>query len=328
MAADLQIGQTLQGKWGSYTIREQLHRRIWTAISSTSQRVTVKTAADWPLNNERHILEDVRNNPCIRPIIDTSDEPPSLILKYLDDNLLNASNAKKLGRADIKHVAGTILQALEALHSRGYVHTGVVQNAQTRCHAVPNEPADIKPDNILVNYGAAPDRFSEVLLGDCGDAFRVDPDASPFEEGHVIGAAIFRSPEAMLNLRWRAPTDIWSFGATLISLIWGNNWHIFKPTDVAFESDEYPLQVLIKQVSIFGPVPLSYGEIADEERLGILTSVVNLVNEHNLQKPFYMSVDQELSTEDRMFICKIMKLDPRDRPTAKELLQDEWFRQE
>ncbi|MCJ1258387.1 hypothetical protein MMC24_006220 [Lignoscripta atroalba] len=302
MAANLKIGQTLQGRVGSYTIREQLHRRIWTAMSSTSQRVTVKTASDWPLKNERHVLEAVRDNPCIRPIIDISDGPPSLILKYLDDNLLNASNVKKLERADIKYVARNLLQALEALHSRGYVHT------------------DVKPDNILVNYGTAPDRFSEVQLGDCGDAFIVDPKASPFDEGHVIGAAIFHSPEAMLNLRWRAPTDI--------CLIWGNNWHIFKPTDIPFESDEFPLQVLFKQVSIFGPVPLSYGEIADDERLGILSAVINLVNEHNLQKPFYLSADKELSEEDKIFICKIMKLDPRDRPTAKELLQDEWFRQE
>lgn len=88
------------------------------------------------------------------------------------------------------------------------------------------------------------------------------------------------------------------------------------------------MQVLIKQVSIFGPVPLSYSEIADEERLGILTAVINLIDEHNLQKPFYLSADKERSTEDRIFICKIMKLDPRDRPTAKELLEDEWFRQE
>jgi len=112
----------------------------------------------------------------------------------------------------------------------------------------------------------------------------------------------------------------------LISLIWGKDWHIFKPTEVPFESEEYPLQVLIKQVSIFGPVPMSYGEIADDDRLGILSAVINLVNEHNLQKPFHMSDDKELSTEDKTFICKIMKLDPRDRLTARELLQDEWFR--
>lgn len=86
------------------------------------------------------------------------------------------------------------------------------------------------------------------------------------------------------------------------------------------------MQVLIKQISIFGPVPLSYGEIADEERLGILTAVISLITEHKLQRPFHLSADKKLSKEDRTFICKIMKLDPRDRPTANELLQDEWFR--
>ena len=73
---------------------------------------------------------------------------------------------------------------------------------------------DIKPNNILVNYGLDSARFSEVQLGDCGDTYKVEPNADPLQ-GHVIGAAIFRSPEAMLNLRWQAPTDIWSFGATV-----------------------------------------------------------------------------------------------------------------
>ena len=77
---------------------------------------------------------------------------------------------------------------------------------------------DIKPDNILVNYSHDLARFSEVLVGDCGDTCMIEPDADPLE-GHVIGAAIFRSPEAMLNLGWRAPTDIWSFG-TMVSSTW------------------------------------------------------------------------------------------------------------
>lgn len=75
-------------------------------------------------------------------------------------------------------------------------------------------------------------------------------------------------------------------------------------------------------------MPLSYQEIADDERLGIFTVLINLIKEHELRKPFHLSVDKELSDEDKTFICKIMKLDPRDRPTAKELLQDEWFSQE
>lgn len=204
---------------------------------------------------------------------------------------------------------------------------------------------DIKPNNILVNYGRGSASFDEVQLGDCGDVWMDDPSADPFE-GHVIGATIFRSPEAMLNLRWRAPTDIWSFGTTasssspllsaspliaiiqMISFIWGHNWHIFNPEQIDVDSPEYPLHVLIKQVSIFGPVPLSFQDIADDERLEVLTKTIHFINDNNLKKPFHRAVDKELSKKDRDFICRIMKLDPRDRPTAKELLKDEWFEED
>lgn len=114
----------------------------------------------------------------------------------------------------------------------------------------------------------------------------------------------------------------------MISLIWGYNWHIFRPENADVDSEEYPLLVFIKQASIFGPVPLSFQDIADDERLEILAKTIHFINDNNLKKPFYLSADKELSKEDRTFICKIMKLDPRDRPTANELLQDEWFRED
>lgn len=73
---------------------------------------------------------------------------------------------------------------------------------------------DVKPDNILINYCDDTERIGEVALGDFGDTYQVDPNADPYE-GHIIGAGIFRSPEAMFNLRWGPPTDIWSFGTTV-----------------------------------------------------------------------------------------------------------------
>jgi casein kinase II subunit alpha len=74
---------------------------------------------------------------------------------------------------------------------------------------------DVKPDNIFVNHGAGASRFCDIELGDYGDMVKLDPHQDPKEDGHVIGAVMFRSPEAMLNLRWGTPTDIWSFGATV-----------------------------------------------------------------------------------------------------------------
>ena len=42
-------------------------------------------------------------------------------------------------------------------------------------------------------------------------------------------------------------------------------------------------------------------------------------------KPFERITEREISKEDKTFMLKIMKLDLRDRPTAKELLEDMWF---
>lgn len=106
-------------------------------------------------------------------------------------------------------------------------------------------------------------------------------------------------------------------------MIWGENWFIFKP-DVPADHDEYELKILMKQHQFFGPFPLSYKEIADDETLAILTHIMHCVPREKM-KPFGRITEREISKEDKAFVLKIMKLDPRDRPTAKELLQDEWF---
>lgn len=70
--------------------------------------------------------------PYIRPLSDQIDDPPGLILKYLEDNLLQASKSKTLTRSEIKYVAREILEALNVLHGAGFVHTGIV--AQSRVY--------------------------------------------------------------------------------------------------------------------------------------------------------------------------------------------------
>ncbi|EPE26520.1 Protein kinase-like (PK-like) [Glarea lozoyensis ATCC 20868] len=227
----LKVGQRVQGKLGTHIIWKQLYKDVWTATSLHLGKVVIKTAPKHRLSNERDILKRFQSQQEFRQLMDETNDPPSLVLQRFDDNLLNR-----------------VLEALQGLHDKGYVHT------------------DIKPDNILINCYSASHRIKDVVLADYGDACLLN-DLKPEGNEHIIGAHMFRSPEAMLNMRWGTATDIWSFGATLISLIWGNGWHIFKPDPKDAKPDDptYPNHVFVKQIAYFGPFPLSYFDILPED---------------------------------------------------------------
>jgi len=108
--------------------------------------------------------------------------------------------------------------------------------------------------------------------------------------------------------------------------MYGENFHLFRP-DVPVDHDEYDIKILRKHHQCFGPFPVSYEQIADEERLGVLTWIMNTTPRETL-KPFRSTTEREIRREDKDFVCEIMQLDPRDRPTARELLEDDWFRAE
>lgn len=155
-------------------------------------------------------------------------------------------------------------------------------------------------------------RFSEVGLGECGDVFVIDLNADPKdlanEDGHVIGAAVFRSPEAMLNLKWGTATDIWSFDATnssrsaaaetlveLVSLLMDRDFLLFKPNQAAVDDEN----VLLKHLNYFGPPEVTYLEIADKDRLSILTDLMNFSVDTNRRTTFHMVQWPEISEADR-----------------------------
>lgn len=168
----------------------------------------MKSAPTSPLQKEREVLGSVRGHPLIRQIIDSTDSPPYLILRHLDENLLNAFRNKNLEPSAIKVVARKVLEAVSALHQQGYVHTGGYFPERVAANIRDNQSTYIKPDNILVKYNDGPAQLGEVQLADCGDSSPVDSNADPSEGGHIIGATIFRSQEAMLGLRWKTSTDI------------------------------------------------------------------------------------------------------------------------
>ncbi|WEW62007.1 hypothetical protein PRK78_007507 [Emydomyces testavorans] len=316
------IGQQLRGRAGHYRITKQLSEFVYSALyrfidsNQNEQPVVIKSVAGhWRLQNERDILHRFQSAPHLRPLLDEIEdprEPPAIVLRHLDDDLTRATATKqqRLTRQEIKFVARNVLEALRTLHAEGYVHTGMKSGPFYYICAY-----TIYLINILVNYGKGEYRFSEVQLADCGG---VVSDQSEFaKKGILTGTNVFRAPEVHLEIPWGIASDIWSFGVT----IWGLNFHLFEPRNKDAE-ESYDLQVLMKQHEWFGPFPHSMKEIVDEGADKIVAYIYGKVERVGA---FLYAKEREICEADKAFILRIMKLDPRDRPTAVELLKDEWF---
>jgi hypothetical protein len=84
----------------------------------------------------------------------------------------------------------------------------------------------------------------------------------------------------------------------------------------------YDTRIVVKQHQWFGPFPLPYKEFTDGETRQVIGGIMPAVLPEKM-KPFFYLKEREICDADKAFILKIMKLDPRDRPPASELLQDE-----
>jgi serine/threonine protein kinase len=73
----------------------------------------------------------------------------------------------------------------------------------------------------------------------------------------------------------------------------------------------------------FGPFPVTYSDNPDT------MTIVNYFNDSGPpEKPFHLVTTKEIPAADNKFLIKVMKLDPRERPTVGDLLADEWFSEE
>ncbi|KAK1585978.1 serine/threonine protein kinase [Colletotrichum navitas] len=170
---------------------------------------------------------------------------------------------------------------------------------------------DIKLDNIFVDLGQQgdPERFTDIQLGDYGG---VVSKYSKFatELGHLIGASFTCSPKAQLGLLWGTLMDIWSFGNAILTLLYGGGFHLFNPANEGYKPEDEHYELV---------------EIADDNAAGIIDFIYSMGPP---TKPFRQVTCREIPPADWDFILKIMKLDYRDRPTADQLLEDEWFSEE
>lgn len=276
--------------------------------------MVLKSVSGHPrVENERDVLQRFHGRSVhIRPLIDEIQDPfkpTTIVLRHLREDLLDASIEKILSRKEIKYVSRGILEALNVLHEDGYVHT------------------DVKPNNIFVNHSkdGSEVRFSEVQLGDFGGSYHQESEWA--KSATPIGAPIWSSPEVLMEIPWNTATDIWSFGTLVISMIFGGDFNIFRPKTARYGDEDYNVEVVQSQFRYFGPFPPKIREIVNDETYQSVLYLMHL-NPPEIMTPFSLVTEREVVKEDKEFILRIMKMDWRDRPTAKELLEAEWFHKE
>ena len=97
---------------------------------------------------------------------------------------------------------------------------------------------------------------------------------------------------------------------------------------MSYGHEDFDWLVLVNMFKWFGPIPAKYqeliGENEDSDSDKIIQAHFNTVPKDE-RGSFNRASLKEIRIQDRDLILKIMKMDPRDRPTAEELLQDPWF---
>ncbi|KAL3712838.1 hypothetical protein TMatcc_001540 [Talaromyces marneffei ATCC 18224] len=136
-------------------------------------------------------------------------------------------------------------------------------------------------------------------------------------DGIPTGTSLFRAPEVHLEIPWNTAADIWSLGVTRINLIWGLNFHIFEPP----EPEGHDIS-LYANISGSDRSPFLTRRYADKETQEAILGIIPSGEVETIQ--IYRRKDRSVLA-DKQFVLKMMKLDPRDRPTARELLKDQWF---
>ncbi|KAL1838626.1 hypothetical protein VTJ49DRAFT_2463 [Mycothermus thermophilus] len=146
-----------------------------------------------------------------------------------------------------------------------------------------------------------------------------------------IQPVALRAPEVLIGAPWDEAVDWWSFGALLLELY--RTVRMFEgrvPPDGHYEVKKHLGQI----VQLFGPFPKDLLEKGNQELVQDIFDDEGKINDPfpgelpPLNSEEYMP-GADLDQEDRdlfaSFLRAIMKINPADRPEAKDLLSHPWL---
>lgn len=100
---------------------------------------------------------------------------------------------------------------------------------------------------------------------------------------------------------------------------------MFSPLEVDEKGEMYHVLILTLEPAYFGPLPDKYVELADALTMEDHHGIERLVTLRGGRRIHRNTAAYHLSKETVDFLDRLMKLDMRDRLSARDLLQDQWL---
>ncbi|OJJ36353.1 hypothetical protein ASPWEDRAFT_108523 [Aspergillus wentii DTO 134E9] len=175
-------------------------------------------------------------------------------------------------------------------------------------------------DRTVYATRAMPLTGGEPILADLGEA--------RIAEGKKTGLImpdVYRAPEVMLGMDWDSKVDIWALGQTAWTLF--EEGHLFKNRTLADDTDH--ARRFAEMISLLGPPPVEFLR-RSKESLKFWDENGNWRGSVEIPEQSLESRESRLAADNKTrfleFLRKALCWTPEERPTAKELLMDEWLR--
>ena len=285
--------------------------------------------------------DELRNDLLDKDSINESDD--SNVSKETEESLnsVNSNNTEEseidyircLPMHLVKKITKQLLEAIRDIHSKNIIHT------------------DIKPENILLTRRLKRiklDKDINIRLSDFGTAHTT---ADKCEFG--IGTLEYSPPETLIGLPYGKSADIWSIGCIVFELITGHCLFDYcrywdEASDhsscTSYSSSEYDgedddkmpieLTLLAMMRRVLGGFPSKifkrgkYYEMYFDYK-GRLRNIPTFLEETTLEECFIedCGFTEEETEEMCDFLKKMLSIDPSNRYTANELLNEEWLKE-
>ncbi|KAF2189938.1 kinase-like protein [Zopfia rhizophila CBS 207.26] len=236
----------------------------------------------------------------------------------------------------LKPVINYLLLALDFLHTEArVVHTDIQESNIMMTitddsilkkfeYEERDEPSTCKVDGDRVIYASRalniPDEPGYPVLCDFSNA--------QFGEEYYIGEVmpdLYRAPEIVLGIPWNEKIDIWSIGLMLV-------WDLFEGKHMFNQRlpnrDLSSAAHLARMITLLGPPPmdlLQRGKVSEDFFDKDGRHVADIV----IPATSLESEEENLEGEEKalflQFLRSMLQWEPRDRKSAKELIEDPWL---